>query len=271
MGKLSTSALLGGTSIRVRLTLAFLMFSALLMLMAGVGSWQLAQLNQATRQMAAVSLPVERLAGDWLSEIKSNAPRLLVLAMSDDPQLKERLQPQTDAVNSRVSTLHDQVEALLEDQHAKDLFHDIEVARKAFLDARKTTMDKKAAGNGAEVDALMDSLMVPALSGYQASIKKLLDHFTAKVEADAAAAQATASSGQAVLLAVYLAGLVLVILFSWLVTRSITLPIQTALRAVQRVADGDLSLVVKTHLRDEVGQLLGAVGGMTHRLRQLVG
>jgi methyl-accepting chemotaxis protein len=55
------------------------------------------------------------------------------------------------------------------------------------------------------------------------------------------------------------------------VTRGITGPIRAAVSASRRVADGDLTVQVQAGGRDETGQLLQAISGMTHNLRTLVG
>jgi methyl-accepting chemotaxis protein len=57
---------------------------------------------------------------------------------------------------------------------------------------------------------------------------------------------------------------------SWRITRSVTLPIQLAVRVAERIAQGDLTSDIEVHVRDETGRLLDAVRAMQERLRQLV-
>ncbi|MCQ4347310.1 methyl-accepting chemotaxis protein [Pseudomonas stutzeri] len=56
-----------------------------------------------------------------------------------------------------------------------------------------------------------------------------------------------------------------------LITRSITRPLQHALDATRRLAEGDLTQVVHGESRDETGQLLDAMGETNRRLSGLVG
>ncbi|MBE2201933.1 MAG: HAMP domain-containing protein [Anaerolinea sp.] len=59
-------------------------------------------------------------------------------------------------------------------------------------------------------------------------------------------------------------GLILALLF----TRSITIPLQTMIQAIQQVTEGDLSQHVAIHSRDELALLGGYFNQMTARLRQ---
>ncbi|KQQ53962.1 chemotaxis protein [Pseudomonas sp. Leaf127] len=80
-------------------------------------------------------------------------------------------------------------------------------------------------------------------------------------------------SEQAVLTIVL--GTALALLFSvlagWIITRQITLPLQDTLKAVERVAAGDLSHNLNVNRRDELGVLQGTLQRMTVSLRELVG
>ncbi len=61
------------------------------------------------------------------------------------------------------------------------------------------------------------------------------------------------------------------IIGSVLITRSISVPIGTAVAAAQRVAEGDLTVEVQTAGSNETGLLLQALSRMTQNLRTLVG
>ncbi len=65
--------------------------------------------------------------------------------------------------------------------------------------------------------------------------------------------------------------LLLSVLAAWIITRQITLPLQDTLKAVERVAAGDLSHNLNVNRRDELGVLQGTLQRMTVSLRELVG
>lgn len=59
----------------------------------------------------------------------------------------------------------------------------------------------------------------------------------------------------------------LTVLFAWLLTRSITLPISQALEAAEEVAEGNLTRPIKVDGNDEAGRLLAAMAKMQDKLR----
>jgi methyl-accepting chemotaxis protein len=59
-------------------------------------------------------------------------------------------------------------------------------------------------------------------------------------------------------------------LFAWVITRSITAPVNKALTLAEAVAAGDLTSDIQSDSRDEMGQLLRAMTGMTESLVKVV-
>jgi|WetSurMetagenome_2_1015567.scaffolds.fasta_scaffold00518_10 methyl-accepting chemotaxis protein len=60
-------------------------------------------------------------------------------------------------------------------------------------------------------------------------------------------------------------------LIGFLVTRSITVPLNVAVETSRRISEGDLSVNVKVHGTDETGMLLDSMKTMTEKLRNVVG
>ena len=263
--------LFGGISIRLRLAGGFAVLILLMVLMAGLGAWRLAELDKVTTSMAKVNFRIERLVGAWFAETKSNAVRAVVLTHSDDPELKRLLTPQLEAATKRISELQKDVEGLLDSAQAKALFDEIGAKRKNYLDIRKTVLEKKKAGQTDEALALLNSSMLPAVDAYIGSIGALVEHYTSEAGKDAVSAAATSESGRNLLFGVCVAGVLLALFISRWLTFSITGPIREAVSVARRVADGDLTVKVQVGDRSETGQLLQALSDMMDNLRSLVG
>ncbi|MTW06303.1 HAMP domain-containing protein [Duganella ginsengisoli] len=63
---------------------------------------------------------------------------------------------------------------------------------------------------------------------------------------------------------------VLSIAAAWMITRSITRPLDDAVSAANRLANGDLSVSLESTSADETGQLLRAMGNMVAKLQQVI-
>ena len=62
----------------------------------------------------------------------------------------------------------------------------------------------------------------------------------------------------------------LAVLFGWLITRSITGPMNRAIEATSRVAEGDLTVELTADGKDETAQLIGALAHMRDNLQRIV-
>lgn len=69
------------------------------------------------------------------------------------------------------------------------------------------------------------------------------------------------------LVGILVAATLLTLLFAWLLTTSITLPIAQALAAAEEIADGNLTRPIKVDGSDEAGRLLAAMKKMQDKLR----
>jgi methyl-accepting chemotaxis protein len=88
---------------------------------------------------------------------------------------------------------------------------------------------------------------------------------------DAAAAQQAFSSARLFMFGVTAVALAMGMLLAWLVTRSITGPINLAVQVAQTVAAGDLTSQIDASAKDETGHLLLALKDMNTSLQDIVG
>jgi methyl-accepting chemotaxis protein len=264
---LPSAGLLRSTTIRVRLILAFSCLLALLLATAGLGAWQLVELNR----VAETNLRIERLMGEWHSEIRADAVRTAVLARSDDAGIAQMLAPQTDAAGPRIDRLQSELQAMPATAGVTPLFADIAARGKAYLESRQRVLERKKAGQGAEAVALLDTAFQPATQAYLASLKTLSDFHASDVGNGSASAQGTADTGLQILVAACLVGGVIQFLACWLVTASIVRPIRVAAKVARKVAAGDLTVKIRADGRDEGTVLLQALSDMVGNLRTLVG
>jgi methyl-accepting chemotaxis protein len=127
--------------------------------------------------------------------------------------------------------------------------------------------------DGANTEAVMSlTLRVrPAEAVWRKLVAELIQHESNNNHAAFDLAHGVQKHTLAVVLAVTGLAVVLSVLLAWRITRSVTLPIQGAIRVAENIAGGDLSSSVPVHSRDEIGRLLQAIAAMQDRLRTLVG
>ncbi|PHV13171.1 methyl-accepting chemotaxis protein [Chitinimonas sp. BJB300] len=110
----------------------------------------------------------------------------------------------------------------------------------------------------------------PTFAAYDAEILALE---RLEVEAMSYYAKQTGSiynQARFLMLSMAIAAVVLAALVSVLVTRSITLPLASAMDAANRLAEGDLTVEIDRYREDEVGSLLKAMQNMINRLIHVI-
>jgi methyl-accepting chemotaxis protein-1 (serine sensor receptor) len=112
----------------------------------------------------------------------------------------------------------------------------------------------------------LPELFKPAGTGLDALIKLQVDEARKEFTT---AADRYAVIRMASLVSIAL-GLLLAGLFGWLITRSITEPLNRACEAAGRMAEGDLTVDLHCSGKDETAQLLGALSGMRDSLARIV-
>ncbi|MES2407324.1 MAG: methyl-accepting chemotaxis protein [Pseudomonadota bacterium] len=128
-----------------------------------------------------------------------------------------------------------------------------------------------AQGKKPEALTLLLTQAEPATKNWLAEIEKLLD---IENQINVQARNEAASSFSYIhTVMLGLTGLALLLggLAAWLITRSITRPINRAVKIAQTVAGGDLTSQIEVTSKDETGQLLQALKDMNDSLSRIVG
>jgi methyl-accepting chemotaxis protein len=127
------------------------------------------------------------------------------------------------------------------------------------------------AGMPDEAKALLIGKETPAWRAVKAILLELLAEQKGVFAKSEAAAAGSARAMRQVVLGVLLAVVAVLLPFSWLIARSITEPLRTAIGIAQRISAGDLTVSVVTGRRDEVGQLQDAMAKMAEKLAEVIG
>ena len=257
-------------SIGKRLALGFTGILALCMLITGISIWRLQGVAGATRDMMQVPLAKERLISDWAAKIDSAIRRTTAIARSSDPALGAYFADEAKASSAISSEYQKKIEALVVDEDEKTLFARIGEQRKVYLSSRDQLTKLKSDGQAEEAAHIFDTVFVPGTTAYLASVQELLKMQRARIDATAHHIDEIAASSRQLLLVLAVLVLGFGALSSWLLTTGITTPLQQAVTAARRVADGDLTGEIRADSKDETGQLLSALKDMNASLLAIV-
>ncbi|MGZ8316765.1 MAG: methyl-accepting chemotaxis protein, partial [Telluria sp.] len=258
-------------NIGVRLGAAFAALLLLMTAMIAVGMWELSNIAEAKNEMKGTAYR-NRLADDWLKGISTNAVRTFAKAKSVSVDDQQFFQAEMKQVSARLTEIQKEMEGLIDTAEGKRLFAAVGARRKAYSGIRDNIFELKAKPETTqpEIDVLVASKLVPAMSAYIQSVEQIARYQKSLFDnADATIDQVYARAIQR-LLALGGAAIVLGSVLAWLLSRSITIPLAKAVTMAQTVAAGDLRTEIEPGSRDEVGQLLTALRSMNDSLLKTV-
>ena len=256
--------------IGTRLGIGFALVLALMACIAGIGVFRLQGVGDAVQEMVQRSLVKERLAANWLLNTSSNSVRTFALVKSNDAEVQAYLQKQMSKTSAGISETQAKLEAMLDSPEEQAISADIKEKRSQYVGLRNAILKLKAEGKQDEAAALTNDKLVPMLEVYDASIRGMLTHQAERIDKAAEAVHGLNRAGRANVIVLAVVALLLGGVLAWLLTRSITRPLNEAVRVAQTVADGDLTSRIESSSRDETGQLMMALKNMNASLATVV-
>ena len=200
----------------------------------------------------------------------ANARNTLELFITTDKAQAERIYQSIDANKKTIGAALAVFERLPMSAQAAPVVANIKLTRAAYVASFSKVALLLRDDQFDEANRLMRGETLPALNVLQGHIRQLMAIQKRQVEASALAVQQTISYSRMLMLGLGTAVLLLGIVFSVWITRSITRPLNEALRLAKRVATGDLTTRIEVRSSDETGQLLLALKDMIHRFAQIV-
>ena len=225
-----------------------------------------AQADAVTRELASrVELA---LKSQGLTE--TNAARTQAMIVSSDPAVAVEFKDVIAATSAQISQVQKLLESIASNDADKTQMAKIAAARSAMLDLRKQATQLKGEGRGDEAITLVKQSYNPAVAAYLQALRDFVDlqqKYSAQRQAELGADRMRTVQLAGLMLALVLLGLGV---GAYFLIRNIQQPLMQAQTLAQRIADGDLSAQESVARRDEFGDLLRALYGMSESLGRMV-
>ncbi len=256
--------------IGLRLSVGFGVLIALMLAMVVVGVVRVSSLLETNRLIIERDWSKAEAANTLSSIAQANARRTIEIYFAQNEA--ERAQKRSEIVAGRETFIQafKTLQTLVYEPEAKTWLAEAEEARGRYVTSQARFNQLVDAGDKEAAFAELHGQTLPQLVIVQDRVDRLARLQRQLVEKSGAQAQAEARSARLMLLLLGGAGLLLGLVLAGWITRSITAPLQQALRVAQSVAAGDLRSRVQVTSRDEAGQLLQALGDMNASLTRIV-
>ncbi len=252
--------------IGTRLGLAFGLLILLLITVAGFGAFSANRLAQDLERTVNVDLAEMRSASALQQQagVVARASRELLL-VDGAAQIKKQRATVSAALDEGLPHLKILADAGTEAEHKK-LMAAVGTSRERFVEVVNKFLVVAAAGNPDDARTALLIELRPLQTAYEQALDELAAAVRADTELRAGEGQALARKSVLTTLGLGFAALCLAVGAAFVITKSITRPLREAIDGAKRIQAGDLSVALQSTRRDEIGQLLHAMGEMQNHL-----
>lgn len=254
-------------NIAPRAFLGFAFIGALMLLLGVFALNQMSKIRAATEDITSASVPSIRA----LDEFTQLTLRLRVLSYrlltNREPDVQQKTLEAFELRNQQIraaQVIYEKLITSTQERNAYDeyvrllgQYHQIEERMKSLsranqIDELRTLLNTELLNNSEQVNAVLTRLLDINNDDANATNQQAKDQYDTAFD---------------LVVGLLVVATALTVLFAWLLTRSITLPIARALEAAEEVAEGNLTRPITVDGNDEAGRLLAAMAKMQNKLR----
>jgi methyl-accepting chemotaxis protein len=251
--------------------IAGFVFVALIAAVVGtIGIVNMKAIDESDTQLYTnLTVPIAQI-GEISTAFQRMRSNLVEAAVAKNAQEVESQKTKILARREEISKLAAAFEKTILSDEVRDAFKTYKDTRLLFNPIADRILVLAAQGKNAEAMAIWTGEAEQARVKYQAAITALVDLKTRQAGAKSEANTALANSATTQMIVFIVLGLVLAIGIGIMVARMITKPLGEALESANRVSEGDMTVELKSHSKDEVGQLIDALSNMVKRISDVI-
>jgi len=257
--------------IGVRLGSGFGLIIVLMIVTAVVANMRLAHLNDEIDVMVNDRFPKTVLANDIVDQVNIVARALRNSLLVKTPEEAQKELARVIEARTIVNAKLEQLDKTIKSEAGKKVLAHVVDARKLYAEDQGAFIELQKSGKKQEATDLMITRIRKSQGEYLKAVDDLISFQSALMTKSGKEAADAAAGAERLLVILTAIATLIAVAFAWWVTISITRPINIAVDAATRLADGDLTVKLESSSKDEVGLLMGALQNMIGKLTQIIG
>ncbi|KMT54227.1 methyl-accepting chemotaxis protein [Pseudomonas fildesensis] len=254
-------------NIAPRAFLGFALIGALMLFLGVFALNQMSKIRGATEDITLSSVPSIRA----LDEFTQLTLRLRVLSYrlltNREPDVQQKTLEAFELRNQQIRTAQGVYEKLIDSSEERSAYDEYVRLLGQYHQIEERMKSLSRANQIDELRALLNTELLSNSEQVNAVLTRLLDINNKMANATNQQAEDQYNMAFDLVVGLLIAATALTLLFAWLLTRSITVPISQALDAAEEIAEGNLTRPIKADGNDEAGRLLLAMAKMQEKLR----
>ena len=245
----------------------------LLVAMLMVALWTQNQTGRISdNAMSSISAFEEKIttAVRWRGAVEITTNMIVGGAVTTDAALTKAYDAKIQVMVAQIGEIQAKVAKISLTEEDKKTMEEIAAVRIVARGLIGKVRDSKTAGDAVATQAIVDKELLPTVARYYEMLDRMIK--LQEKQRDDALQQMQGARQQSALIGYVLVGLVFAIgvFLTAALVRSITGPLDRAVKLADAIAGGDLTQDVHDTRKDEFGKLLGSLSGMSAKLRGLV-
>ena len=252
-----------------RLGVAFGLLILLSCLLVAEGLYSMSTARKELDNIVKVNVEKTRISHGMLEANSNIMIALGTVSMATSEELNQEALAEITQNRQRYSELRKELDGFPADsERVKKLRAEIDAERTVCRALNDQVTALAQANRNAEAQALLSERARPAMVAWLGKINENVALQEEGMQLAYAEATQAMTSGRNMLIAGGVAVLIISSLLAWLITRSLTHPLNRATRIAEAIADGRLDNDVRTEALDEPGRLLNAMDRMQTQLQR---
>ena len=259
--------------IGVRLGLGFAFVLLMLAIISALSITRIAELNTGIDDIVDGRLPKILMSNELIenTHIVGRAARNMIMTV--DKNLEKQQLEVIAKARARNSEIFEQLSPLVNTEKGKALLGKAIEARAKFTESTDKLLvlaDSSSPQFSAEkATAFLFEEYRAVNNAYVDALKAFSDFQVEAAKKGGANAVELASSSKTLVITLSSVAFVIAVVFALWLTRSITLPINRVVDAAKKMAIGDFNFTLKSDAKDEVGQVVQAVGAIQQSVQAM--
>ncbi|MBI3727995.1 MAG: MCP four helix bundle domain-containing protein [Burkholderiales bacterium] len=252
--------------IRVRLSFGFGLTLLTMLLMVVISVVRLNEIADRNREILEDDAVGVISALEISALIQENGSRTLELFITPDQKARTAQYGAIDANKKKINALLEISKKLAPSPTEKEAVEKLIASNAAFVAAFSKTGDLIELDQKDEATAMMGKSTFPALKQSLVDIDKLSAIQKNDMSANGEAIKSIIMFSRNLMIVLGIIAFIISAAFAAWISRSITNPLDEAVKVATKVANGDLTGRIEVRSRDETGQLLSALADMNNSL-----
>ncbi|WP_088279348.1 methyl-accepting chemotaxis protein [Ideonella sp. A 288] len=262
--------MLKNLKIGLRLGIGFAVTLALLLVVSTIAFTRISALNAEVDTLVSNQFPKTVQANNIIDAINNVARHLrnaYIYSGAEQQKSLDAIAPERAVITENV----DKLEKSITSDKGKDMLAKLRNARTAYVAEQDKFLELLKAGKRDEIVLLLQGGLRTAQNAYLKATSDLVDFQTELVAKTGKDADEMANAAERLVIILATVAAVLAAVMGFLITRSITGPVNQVVVAAGKMSKGDFKFELKSDARDEVGEVVRAVEAVQTAVARMVG